>query len=60
VKRMRDIKPTDLLYHSIDLILRFRTVKAKVSRYTLQKREFAARIFPEMEEAEIIVRGASD
>ena len=60
IKRIRDIKPTDLLYHSIDLRPKVKTQKSRVPRYTIREREFAARIFPEMEEAGIIVRGASD
>jgi hypothetical protein len=34
--------------------------KAKMWRYTQREREFAAKIFPEMEEAGIIVRGSSE
>ena len=60
VKRMRDVQPTDLLYHTIDLKPRVNPVKAKVPRYTLKEREFSAKIFPEMEEAGIVMRGASE
>ena len=52
---MRDIKPMDLLYHSIDLRPQINSVKARVPKYTLKEREFAAKIFLEMEEAGIIV-----
>jgi hypothetical protein len=57
---MREIKPTDLVYHAIDLKPDSKPVYKRVLRYTVKEREFAARIFPEMEEAGILVRGASE
>jgi len=57
---MREIKPTDLVYHVIDLKPDSKPVYKRVPRYTAKEREFAARIFPEMEEAGILVRGASE
>ena len=57
---MRDIKPTDLLYHAIDLKSQINPVKSRVPRYTLKEREFTAKIFPEMEEAGIVIRGTSE
>lgn len=57
---MRDIKPTDLIHHSIDLTPNARPVYQSIKRYTPKERTFAARIFPEMKEADIIVRAASD
>src|SRR5438046_3174494 len=57
---MRDVKPTDLLHHVIDLKQQIKLVKSKVLRYTLKEREFAAKIFPEMEEAGIIIWSMSE
>src|SRR5438034_1247838 len=57
---MRDVKPTDLLHHVIDLKQQIKLVKSKVPRYTLKEREFAAKIFPEMEEAGIIIWSISE
>ena len=57
---MRDVKPTDLIHHSIDLIPNAIPVYHKIGKYTPAERAFAATIFPEMEEAGIIVRAASD
>jgi RNase H-like domain found in reverse transcriptase/Integrase zinc binding domain len=60
VERIRDVKPTDLIQHSIDLLPNARPKKEKMQRYTQREREFAAKIFPEMEEAGVIVRGSSN
>src|SRR5437762_5819630 len=57
---MRDVKPTDLLHYVIDLKSQINLVKSRVPRYTLKEREFAAKIFPEMKEAGIIIRGTSE
>lgn len=59
-KTMRDIKPTDLVHHSIDLTPDAKPVYQSIKRYTPKERDFAAKIFPEMEEAGIITRAASD
>lgn len=57
---MRDIHPTDLIHHSIDLTPDAKPVYQSIKRYTPKERAFAAKIFPEMEAAEIITRAASD
>ena len=57
---MRDVNSTDLLHHMIDLKMQINSVKSRVPRYTLKEREFAAKIFPEMEEAGIVIRGTSE
>ena len=49
-----------MIHHSIDLTADARPVYQSVKRYTPREREFVARIFPEMEEAGIITRAASD
>ena len=56
---VKDIKPTDLIEHSIDLVLDAKPVKGTLPKYTAQEREFANRIFPELEDAGIIVRRSS-
>lgn len=58
-KSVRDIKPTDLIEHSIDLEAHARPIKTSLPRYTAEEREFANRIFPELEDAGIIVRRSS-
>src|SRR5947199_8590065 len=57
---MRDVKPTNLLHHAIDLKQQIKPVKSKVPRYTLKEREFTAKIFSEMEEAGIIIQSMSE
>ena len=57
---MRDVKPTDLIHHSINLEADARPVYQPIRRYTPKERAFAAKVFPEMEEARIILRAASD
>lgn len=59
-KTMRDIKPTDLIHHSINLTADAKPVYQSVKRYSPKEREFAARIFLEMEDAGIIVKAASN
>ena len=59
-KTMRDIKPTDLIHHSIDLASHAKPVYQTIKRCTPKERAFAAKIFPEMESAGIITRAASD
>lgn len=59
-KTMRDIHPTDLIHHSIDLTPDAKPVYQSIKRYTPKERAFAAKIFPEMEAAGIITRAASD
>ena len=49
VKSMREVKPTDLIEHSIDLTSDAKPVYASITRYTPKEKEFAARIFSECE-----------
>ena len=56
---IRDIKATDLIEHSIDLEPNAKPVKGTLPRYTAEERQFANRIFPELEDAGIIVRRSS-
>lgn len=59
--RMSDIKPTDLIEHAIDLRPNATPCKSKPKRYTRKEIEFAAVMFPEMEEADIVAdRGYSE
>ncbi|KAL8707169.1 MAG: hypothetical protein Q9220_007754 [cf. Caloplaca sp. 1 TL-2023] len=50
-KSIRDIKTTDLIEHSIDLAPNARPVMGTRPKYTREEREFADKIFPEMEDA---------
>lgn len=59
-KTLRDVKPTDLIEHSIDLKPNARPFYFKIPRYTEKECQFCDRIFPEMEEAGIITRASSD
>jgi len=54
-RKIRDIKPTDLIEHAIDLKPDVKPVRARPKRYTQREREFAAKIFPEMEESSILI-----
>ena len=56
---IRDIKATDLIEHSIDLVPNARPVAGSLPKYTAAEREFANKIFPELEDAGIIVRRSS-
>ena len=58
-KSVRDIKTTDLIEHSIDLQPNAKPVKGTLPKYTKEEREFANLIFPELEDAGIIVRRSS-
>ena len=58
-EHIRDIKATDLIEYSIDLEPNAKPVKGTLSRYTVEEREFANRIFSELKDAEIIVRRSS-
>src|SRR5437667_12631380 len=57
---MRDIKPTDLLYHMIELKMQINPIKLRILRYILKEREFVAKIFLEMEKARIIIWAMSE
>ena len=59
-KTMCDVKATDLIEHSIDLTPNAKPVYTPIKRYNPKEKAFAARIFPEMEAAGIILRAASD
>ncbi len=59
-KTLRDIKPTNLIEHFIDLKPNASPSYPKIPHYTEKKRQFWDRIFPEMEEAGIITRASSD
>ena len=59
-KTLRDIKPTNFIKHSINLMLNGSPSYSKIPRYTEKERQFCDRIFPEIEEASIITRASSD
>jgi hypothetical protein len=59
VSRMWDVKPTDLIEHAIDLFPGSKPVFTRPHKYTQREREFAAQVFPQMEEAGIIYHGSS-
>jgi len=58
-KIVRDIQSTVLIEHSIDLEPHAPLSKISLPRYTPEEKEFANRIFLEMEDAGIIVRRSS-
>lgn len=60
VKSLKEIKPTDLICHSIDLVPGATPVYGRMKRYTPKEKQFAAKGFPAMEEAGIIMRASSD
>src|SRR4051812_44707656 len=60
VYRLRDIKPTDLIEHAIDIKADAAPVRARPKWYTQREREYSAMVFPDMEEAGILVRGSSE
>ena len=45
-KTLRDIKPTNLIEHSIDLKPNVRPFYSEIPRYTEKERQFCDRIFP--------------
>ena len=57
---VREIQPTDLIEHSIDLLPYSKPVRSKLPHYTPREREFSNRIFPELEEAGIVARMSSN
>ena len=57
---VREIQPTDLIEHSIDLTLNAKPCRGKLPQYTPQEWELANQIFPELEEAGIIACMSSD
>ncbi|KAI9767175.1 MAG: hypothetical protein M1839_004611 [Geoglossum umbratile] len=59
VYRLRDIKSTDLIEHAINTKADAAPVRARPKRYTQQEQEYSAIIFPDMEEAGILVQGSS-
>ena len=56
---VKHIRATDLIEHSIDLEADARPVHGTLPKHTTLEREFANRIFPEMEDAGIIARRSS-
>lgn len=56
---MSDVKATDLIEHSIELEPNVKPIRGTIPKYTPQEREFANRIFPELEDAGIIARRSS-
>ena len=59
-KILRDVKPINLIEHSINLKPNAHPSYSKIPHYTEKKRQFCDRIFLEMEEAGIITRALSD
>lgn len=59
VRSVRDIKTTNLFKHSIDLEPNARPFRGTLPKYTQAEREFTDQIFPEIEDAGIIMRGSS-
>lgn len=59
-ENLREIRPTDLIEHTIDLKPGATPVKGRVPLYTPWERKFAAKIFPELEQAGIIRRMSSE
>ena len=55
MKSMKNIRLTDIIHHFINLVADMRPVYKGLKRYNLKKREFTAKVFPEMEEAGIIM-----
>lgn len=56
---VREIKTTDLIEYSIDLLPNIKLVKSTLLRYTVEEREFANRIFPKLKDTRIIIRRSS-
>ena len=59
-KTLRDVKPTDLIKHSITFKPNAHPSYFKILHYTEKERQFCDRIFLEMEEVGIITRASSD
>lgn len=59
-ENLREIRPTDLIEHTIDLKTGATPVRGKVPLYTPRERDFSAKIFPELEQAGIIRRISSE
>jgi hypothetical protein len=60
IKCITEIKPTDLVEHTIDLYPDAIPVTSRQKRYNAKERAFANEIFLKMEKAGIIIRGASE
>lgn len=56
---IRDVKATDIIEHSIDLISEAKPVRGTLPKYTPTEREFANKIFPDLEDAGVIARRSS-
>lgn len=57
---LRELRATDLIYHTIDLKPGVKPHYSKIPRYNAKERAFAETIFPKMEDAGIIARIASE
>ncbi len=56
---VREIKITDLIEYSINLLPNIKLVKSTLLRYTAEEREFTNYIFPKLKDARIIIRRSS-
>ena len=56
IKHIRNIKIINFIEHSINLESNAKSVKDTLSKYIPQKREFVNKIFPKLENVEIIIR----
>ncbi|GAW16256.1 hypothetical protein ANO14919_056790 [Xylariales sp. No.14919] len=59
VKTLHDLKATDLVEHRIDTDPAIKPFRLRQVRYTRNEIAFAQKVFPKMEEADIITRGSS-
>lgn len=59
-RTLRDVKPTDLIKHFIDLKPNAYLFHSKIPWYTEKKRQFCDRIFSEIEKVNIITKASSD
>jgi hypothetical protein len=57
---MWNVKPTDLIHHSINLKLHIVLKRVKIGWYSQHEQDYAVRIFPEIEETGILVRESSE
>ncbi|KAF2966539.1 hypothetical protein GQX73_g7005 [Xylaria multiplex] len=58
-KSLQDIRPTDLIEHCIDTDPNVKPFRLRQVRYTRDELEFSKKVFPTMEEADIITKGSS-
>ncbi|RDW83189.1 hypothetical protein BP5796_04680 [Coleophoma crateriformis] len=55
--RIKDVRPTDLIYHAIELIPGATPFCDTAPRYNNKDKAFADQVFPETEEEEVIIGG---